>query len=68
MKAMLTSSLGGASKVNGKRVPSVLIEKNGLLAKLKCIWPRNAKVLVICSDPGDYEKTTVCTQLPVAKF
>lgn len=56
MKAMLTSSLGGSSNVNGKRVPSVLIEKNSLLANLKSIWPQNAKVLVICADPSDYEK------------
>lgn len=26
MKAMLTSSLGGSSKVNGTRIPSVLIQ------------------------------------------
>ena len=35
MKAFLTSSLGGSFKVNGRRIPQVLIEKNGLLARLK---------------------------------
>lgn len=56
MKAMLTSSLGGSIKVNGIRMPSTLIEKNGLLDKLKSIWPIDAKVLIICADPSDYEK------------
>lgn len=56
MKAMLTSSLGGSSKVDGVRKPSVLIEKNGLLDKLKTIWPEDARVLIFCADPGDDEK------------
>lgn len=56
MKAMLTSSLGGSSKVNGIRVPSVLIQHNGLLDRLKSIWKQNAKILIICADPTDYEK------------
>lgn len=56
MKVMLTSSLGGSSKVAGKRVSSVLIEKNGLLAQLKTIWPQNAKVLIICAAPSDHKK------------
>ncbi len=56
MKAMLTSSLGGSFKVNGTRVPSILIQQNGLLDKLKSIWIQNAKVLIICADPTDYEK------------
>ena len=37
MKAILTSSLGGASKVNGVRVPFVLIQRNGLLDNLRAI-------------------------------
>ncbi|MDD6072172.1 MAG: hypothetical protein PUC12_15385, partial [Clostridiales bacterium] len=61
MKAMLTSSLGGSSKVNGTRIPSVLIQYNGLLDRLKSIWIQNAKVLIICADPTDYEKNdSVC--------
>ena len=55
MKAILTSSLGGSIKVNGKRIPSVLIEKNGLLDKLKSFWPQDAKVLIVCADPNSYE-------------
>ena len=64
MKVMLTSSLGGSSKVNGIRVPSVLIERNGLLDKLKSIWIADANVLIICADPSDYEKNdSVCACL-----
>lgn len=44
MKAILTSSLGGSIKVNGTRVPSILIEKNGLLERLKSIWTPDARV------------------------
>lgn len=64
MKAMLTSSLGASSKVNGTRAPSVLIQRNGLLDSLKSIWTQNAKVLIICADPSDYEKNdSICSCL-----
>lgn len=56
MKAMLTSSLGGAIKMNGKRIPDVLIQQNGLLDKLKSIWPQDAKVLIVCANPDNHEK------------
>ena len=62
MKVMLTSSLGGASKLNGVRVPSVLVQRNGLLDKLRTIWTPNAKVLIICADPDDFKKNDeVCS-------
>ena len=64
MKVMLTSSLGGSSKVNGTRVPSILIQHNGLLDSLKSIWKQNASVLIICADPYDYDKNdSVCACL-----
>lgn len=64
MKVMLTSSLGGSSKVNGVRVPSILIQHNGLLDNLRAIWTPNAKVLIICADPEDYKKNDdVCACL-----
>lgn len=64
MKAMLTSSLGGSRKVNGTRVPSVLIQHNGLLENLKSIWIENARVLIVCANPDDYEKNdAVCACL-----
>jgi hypothetical protein len=61
MKAILTSSLGGSTKINGKRVPTILIQTNGLLENLKKIWINNAKVLIICGSPYEYEKNdSVC--------
>ncbi len=61
MKVILTSSLGGASKVNGTRVPSVFIQQNGLLEMLKSIWKQDSNVLIICADPSDYDKNdSVC--------
>lgn len=56
MKAMLTSSLGGSIKVNGTRIPDVLIQHNGLLDNLKSIWIPDAKVLIICANPDNHEK------------
>ena len=67
MKVMLTSSLGGSSKVNGIRVPSILIQSNGLLDNLKSIWTSDANVLIICADPSDYGKNdSVCACLKEA--
>ncbi len=64
MKIMLTSSLGGASKIGGVRVPSVLIRRNGLLDNLRKIWTPDARVLIICADPDDYKKNDdVCSCL-----
>ena len=56
MKAMLTSSLGGAFKVNGTRIPDILIQSNGLLDNLKSIWIPDARVLIVCGNPDNYEK------------
>ena len=56
MKAMLTSALGGSCKVNGTRIPDVLIRHNGLLDRLKSIWIPNARVLIICANPDNHEK------------
>lgn len=67
MKAMLTSSLGGSYKVNGTRIPAVFIQSNGLLERLQSIWVENARVLIICADPTDYEKNdSVCACLKEA--
>lgn len=61
MKAILTSSLGGSYKVDGKRVPSVLLSDNGLLNKLREVWSDNARVMIVCASPNDYEKNdSVC--------
>lgn len=56
MNIILTSSLGGSFKVDGKRIPSILLTNNGLLDKLKELWVDNSKVMIICASPNDYEK------------
>ena len=67
MNIILTSSLGGSFKVDGKRVPSVLLTDNGLLDKLKELWTEDSKVMIICASPDDYEKNdSVCACLKEA--
>ena len=56
MITILTSHMGGSVKVDGKRLPGPIADANGLLDKLKNIWPANARALMICADPRDYEK------------
>ncbi len=52
---MMTSTLGVTTKIDGKKVSSKIIEKNGLLNRLKSIWPENANVLFLASDPDNYK-------------
>ena len=54
MKAILASDLGGCAIENGARVPAPLFESNGMLEKIKAIWPRSATVLLISADPEDF--------------
>lgn len=69
MKAMLASALGATRKVNGTKTPSVLIQRNGLLDSLKSMWVQNAKVLIICGDPSEYEKNdNICANLKESLF
>ena len=42
MKAILTSSLGGQVKMDGKRLPSKLPETNGLLKSIKAVWQNDS--------------------------
>lgn len=56
MIAILTSSLGGYTKVGGVRRPRPLPQTNGLLKRLKSVWPEHARVLFISADPADEKK------------
>ena len=56
MKAILTSSLGGQIKVDGKRIPTKLMENNGLLDTIRSAWKENSNVLIISGSPGFYDK------------
>lgn len=61
---MLTSALGATRKENGTKVPSIIIQYNGFLERLKSIWVQDARVLIICGDPSDYKKNDgICINL-----
>ena len=64
MNIILTSSLGGSCKINGKWIPSIILTNNGLLDKLKELWVEDSKVMIICASPNDYERNdSVCACL-----
>lgn len=54
MIAILTSSLGGYRKVEGKRYPAPLSQENGLVEQIKRVWRENANVLLISASPEEY--------------
>ena len=56
MKAILTITLGGNIKVDGKRIPTKLMEKNGLSDNISSSWIENAKVMIISGSPVFYDK------------
>ncbi len=56
MVAILTSSLGGSRKVDGRRYPGPLLEQNGLVERIKRVWPGKADVLLISASPEDYAR------------
>ena len=56
MKAILTSSLGGQVKIDGKRLPAKLPETNGLLKCIKDVWKKDFKVMIISGSPEYFDK------------
>ncbi len=56
MKAILASSLGGVIKMDGKRIPTKLMENNGLLNTIRSSWKDNSNVLMISGSPVFYDK------------
>ena len=56
MKAILTSSLGGQVKIDGKRLPAKLPETNGLLKCLQDVWKKDSKVMIISGSPEYFDK------------
>lgn len=56
MKAILTSSLGGQVKIDGKRLPAKLPETNGLLKCIKDVWEKDSKVMIISGSPEYFGK------------
>lgn len=56
MKAILASSLGGQIKVDGKRIPTKLMENKGLLDTIRSCWKADSKVMIISGSPSFYDK------------
>ena len=56
MKIILTSSVGGSYKAEGRRYPIPLMNENGQLDKIKTFWRDNAKVMFISASPDDYDR------------
>ena len=56
MKAILTSSLGGQVKIDGRRFPAILPETNGLLKSIQAVWKNDSKVMIISGSPDYYDK------------
>ena len=56
MIGILTSSLGGFYKVDGRRIPTAFSEQNGLADQLRTRWKENAKVLFFPASPETPEK------------
>ena len=56
MKLILTSSLGGAVKLNGKRLPCGFPTENKLPDTLRACWKSPSRVILIAASPGFYEK------------
>lgn len=55
MIACLASHIGGSYKVDGKRFPTYLNEVNGMTNRLSKVWKQNTRMIIISSDPDDYE-------------
>lgn len=56
MIAILTSSLGGSRKADGRRYPAPLLGQNGLVEQIKSVWKENSNVLLIGASPEEYER------------
>ncbi len=56
MKTILASALGGQIKVDGKRIPTKLMEDNGLLEMIRSLWKADSKVMIISGSPEDPDR------------
>ena len=53
MRILLTSTFSDYRIEDGREVPSPIIERFGQLDAFRSVWCRNARVLIIASDPDD---------------
>ena len=56
MRIIMTSSIGGSIKENGKKIPAPLLGDNNFLEKIQNEWIHNSKVMIIAASPDDYER------------
>ncbi len=56
MTLFLTSHIGGSVKIDGRRVPALIMPDNRLVMELKSRWKPNTRILLIVADPMDVEK------------
>ncbi len=68
MKIIMTSSIGGSIKENGKRIPTQLMQYNGFLDKLQAEWISNSKVMIIAASPNDYERNDMLCECFTKSF
>ena len=54
-KVILTSSLGGYIREEGRRIPDAFPAKNGKAEIMRSAWPDNAKVMIVCAAPDWHE-------------
>lgn len=64
MIAFFTSTLGGSYKVDGKRYPTYLPDKNGFAEHLRKYWKENARVLFVPASPEAMERNGQYAGLP----
>ena len=55
MVLYLTSDIGGYYEKDNQRIPITLNNSNNFIENLKEKWPETANMLIICSDPDDFE-------------
>lgn len=55
MKIVLTSWFGHSYKSDDVRYPKLLSNENQLSQNIHDIWPEKANILMICSDPTEFE-------------
>ncbi len=56
MKTIMASALGGQIKVDGKRIPTKLMEDNGFLERIRGFWKAGSKVMIISGSPEDPDR------------
>lgn len=68
MRIIMTSSIGGSIKENGKRIPAPLLEDNNFLEKIQKEWIHNSKVMIITASPNDYERNDMICECLTQSF